>query len=428
MFFRGKSVCNLTFSGKIRHVYMERGIFTFGQFNTKRRYGTIEKKNKIYLRNLSIHRRTGNRGQTCLPVGLLHHRIGSFLTSEIKRKLKVITQLKCLRSRMALHFILVLNCILTVCSTNIVNAAPAAELSPVTIMSIRDASEPEIPLGETYSVVNLNIRESPNLNARLVGKYKKGSKVNVLNVVEDNGWVRTDKGYVWGGYLSSTCNHDLNIHSDSDTASKYVGFTYNIIDQMDEKWINYMSKYEIILCENPTMSYNGTARMETGILANGLMYYSNGVNTREHSSRYHDSVITPRLDARVVTRLNLSADFVYTFRDSRNTGKRNLPAEERKIYLRANTGGIYNTILHELGHIVDFESSCDAELLSDADMVKQSMTTEKEAVREKYNLTEKKLSTSKEYFAEAFRLSIKDPEGLKEDAPIIAEYIETLKK
>ena len=329
---------------------------------------------------------------------------------------------------MALHFILFANCILTACSTDIVNAAPAAELSPVTIMSIRDASEPEIPLGETYSVVNLNIRESPNLNARIVGKYKKGSKVNVLNVVEDNGWVRTDKGYVWGGYLSSTCNHDLNIHSDSDTASKYVGFTYNIIDQMDEKWINYLSKYEIILCENPTMSYNGTARMETGILANGLMYYSNGVNTREHSSRYHDSVITPRLDARVVTRLNLSADFVYTFRDSRNTGKRNLPAEERKIYLRANTGGIYNTILHELGHIVDFESSCDAELLSDADIVKQSMTTEKEAVREKYNLTEKKLSTSKEYFAEAFRLSIKDPEGLKEAAPIIAEYMEALKK
>ena len=115
---------------------------------TKRRYGTIEKKNKIYLRNLSIHRRTGNRGQTCLPVGLevidnsplparhqnkygsqkprplsiadfrllrthvvlvqasissLHHRIGSFLPSEIKRKLKVITQLKCFRSRMTFH-------------------------------------------------------------------------------------------------------------------------------------------------------------------------------------------------------------------------------------------------------------------------------------------------------------------------------------
>lgn len=56
------------------------------------------------------------------------------------------------------------------------------------------------------------------------------------------------------------------------------------------------------------------------------------------------------------------------------------------------------------------------------------MTTEKEAVREKYNMTEKKLSTSKEYFAEAFRLSIKDPEGLKEAAPIIAECMETLKK
>ena len=329
---------------------------------------------------------------------------------------------------MAFHFILVANCILTACSTNIVNAAPTAELSPVTIMSIRDASEPEPPLGETYSVVNLNIRESPNLNARLVGKYKKGSKVNALNIVKDNGWVQTDKGYVWGGYISSTCNHDLNIHSDSDIASKYVGFTYNIIDQMDEKWINYLSKYEIILCENPTMSYNGTARMETGILANGLMYYSNGINTRERNLRYHDLTITSRLDTRVVTRLNLSADFIYTSRDSKNTGKRNLPAEERKIYLRANTGGIYNTILHELGHIVDFESSCDAELLSDADIVKQSMITEKEAVREKYNLTEKKLSTSKEYFAEAFRLSIKDPEGLKEAAPIIAEYMETLKK
>lgn len=260
-------------------------------------------------------------------------------------------------------------------------AATVAELSPVTVLAIRDSSIPEPPEKEGYASVNLNIREQPDSNAKVIGKYKKGDKVDIVGQVSDNkDWVETDKGYVWGGYLSSSFNHDLNVHSDSEYASKYVGYAYHVLDQMDEKWLNYLKNYEIILCENPTLSLKGEAKTENGSLANGLTHYVK-------SGNYY----------------------------------------ERRIYLRSSTGSIPNTIFHELGHVIDFENYDDVALLSDANEVKQSMDSEKDALKEKYNILDGNISNTEEYFAETFMLSVQDPAGLKETAPIIADYMEQVK-
>lgn len=252
------------------------------------------------------------------------------------------------------------------------------QLSPSSVKAIRDASIPEPPKNGGYAVVNINIREQPDVNSKVIGKYLKGDKVNILGVIDDNkSWVKTDKGYIWGGYLSESYNHSLNVHSDSEYASQYVGYVYHVIDQLDESYLKYLKNYEIIICENPEESFGKESDMT---IANGLTnYVKNGDSYR------------------------------------------------RRMYLRSSTKSIPKTVLHELGHIVDFENYNDVSLLSDADEVKRSMETEKDTIKEKYNLLDGNLANTEEYFAETFALSIQDPDGLKEVAPIIAGYLEEIK-
>ena len=104
----------------------------------------------------------------------------------------------------------------------------AEPLPTVELISVMDAVKPAIPEETGYAVVNLNIRKSPDKNSGIAGKYKKGEKVNILS--DDGTWARTDMGYVWGGYLAKEYKCDLSIRSDSEEASRYVGYVYDMSD------------------------------------------------------------------------------------------------------------------------------------------------------------------------------------------------------
>lgn len=54
-----------------------------------------------------------------------------------------------------------------------------------------------------YSIANLNIRENPDKESKAIGKYLRDEEVNVIEYNED-GWSKTDKGYVSSKYLSKT--------------------------------------------------------------------------------------------------------------------------------------------------------------------------------------------------------------------------------
>lgn len=54
-----------------------------------------------------------------------------------------------------------------------------------------------------YSIANLNIRETPDKESNAIGKYLRDEEVNVIEYNED-GWSKTDRGYVSSKYLSKT--------------------------------------------------------------------------------------------------------------------------------------------------------------------------------------------------------------------------------
>ena len=67
-----------------------------------------------------------------------------------------------------------------------VHAETVAELSPVTVLAIRDSSIPEPLEKEGYAIVNLNIREQPDSESKTLGKYQKGDKVNIIDPSAEN--------------------------------------------------------------------------------------------------------------------------------------------------------------------------------------------------------------------------------------------------
>ena len=97
------------------------------------------------------------------------------------------------------------------------------------------------------------------------------------------------------------------------------------------------------------------------------------------------------------------------------------------MYLRADQNALETSVIHELGHAIDFETFDQGRFYSDDPVVTDSYDAELPALKEKYDLSDINTDTNKEYFAEAFRLSLEDPEGLAETAPKIAAYMEQVK-
>ena len=248
--------------------------------------------------------------------------------------------------------------------------------SEVHVVSVIENEKPDIPNESGYAVTELDVRSEPSPDSDITGKYTKGDEVKVLEV--EGEWAKTDKGYVWGGYLSNNKPVKMNITSDSENSSQYVGHVYDIISNLDEKYISLLSNYDICVCDNPDIS-----------LAKDVPD--------------HDETPGKIIDG-------------YTYQANKAAGDYHL------VYLRANST-LEKTVYHELGHIIDFN---DSKKPSDNEIVTSSRETELPALREKYELKDENVADNSEYFAEMFRISLQDPEGLRETAPIIADFIDSI--
>lgn len=92
------------------------------------------------------------------------------------------------------------------------------------------------------------------------------------------------------------------------------------------------------------------------------------------------------------------------------------PSRQRIILKKANT----QTLLHELGHFVDFlrnYESCNTEF-------KKIYKAEKKKAKSFFNTPSHTLSSSKEFFAESFNMYYSNPQKLKTNCPKTFSYIE----
>ena len=171
----------------------------------------------------------------------------------------------------------------------------------------------------------------------------------------------------WNVYKAEL-EHDFS--ADKDKLEMY--------NNMEAKYLKYLEPYDICVCDNPRQSYDGTLSENT--ITDGLTHLSKGNGVCE-----------------------------------------------RLLFLRANKEGLSQAVYHELGHIIDFNDFNSDSFMSDSQTVVDSMEAEMPALKEKYHISDQNTSTRMEYFAEAFRLSFSDPDGLRETAPHIASYMENMK-
>lgn len=248
------------------------------------------------------------------------------------------------------------------------------------IASIEESKTLDIAIGEYYVIVDVNIRKAPSKDGKIIGKYQRGEKINVINYNKE--WVQTDKGYIWGGYIVEKYNYNLNIHSDTEHSSLYMGQAYSIINNLEPKYINILKKYEIHLCSNPVESYNGTG--------------------------------------------DLPEDMSKKFLDGLTHIYKSQTVNEHLMYL-CGSSNLRNTIYHELGHAIDYINiDTNEHIFSDEEIVQQAFKSENEAMQ-KISSVDFVIASPNEFFAEAFKLSMTNPDELKQIAPIIANYIEQVK-
>lgn len=205
--------------------------------------------------------------------------------------------------------------------------------SDISLVAVYEPEKPEIQEEAGYAVVNLNIRKEPDKNSEVIGKYQKGEKVSIIS--DDGTWAKTDKGYVWGGYLSKEYKYNLPVRSDSENASRYVGLVYGKFNELDEKYINILQKYDICVTDSPQMSYDGDVKSDSGRLIDGLTCVGSNIH---------------------------------------------------EMYLRADQNALETSVIHELGHAIDFETFDQGRFYSDDPVVTDSYDAELPALKEKYDL------------------------------------------
>lgn len=228
--------------------------------------------------------------------------------------------------------------------------------------------------GIAFAVTDLNIRDKPDGN--IVGQYAKGDRIKVIELGDE--WTKTDKGYVWTGYLSDKYKVKLNLDSDSEHASMFSGYVESLASRLNPRYRRMLEKYNI-----------------------HLVYESDVLNKRSDGSNLED-------DSYILGRTSVGHGDRY----------------EREMWLRCLTKNIEDTLYHELGHAYDFEDTNFC--ISDDKRVQDSYKTEYDAVVDYFNLGHFKITDVQEYFAEVFKLHIKYPDELKEVAPEINGVLEEL--
>ena len=172
----------------------------------------------------------------------------------------------------------------------------------------------------TVTSNGLNIRKEPNITSDIVGNYKTGASITILET--KNGWGRTDKGWVSMTYVKTegtTANNNNNNNNNNNTTTNKDGTVYfvtattlNIRDEANtsgKQLGSYAMGDKIIVLETK----NGWGKTDKGWISMQYAYKTgatgtntgrgivtgNGLNVRSGPGTNYDSVGTVNSGKRV---------------------------------------------------------------------------------------------------------------------------------
>ena len=224
------------------------------------------------------------------------------------------------------------------------------------------------PMDECWTVVDVNIREKPDIDSRILSSKTDYTRIIVDDIKGDWAHLKYVDAWMYAGYLTS---HkpvvQYNISSDNLTSAKYAGATIDILSTMPEQIQHILKNYDIFLTTNAIRREDAPA--DTITL---------GLTTVEKNNTV------------------------------------------RRITILANNYYLKDTIYHETGHVMDrwYAEHHRGVYFSQTEEMLNALTEECDPMLMLINpLRTTMLTDTYELFAEAYRLYMLTPEALQEKAP-----------
>lgn len=233
------------------------------------------------------------------------------------------------------------------------------------------------PMDECWTVVDVNLRDKPSLDANIVSARSRYTRVIVDEIQGNWAHLQYVDAWVFAGYLTSIepIEH-YSISTNSLEAAKYAGYTIDTFALMPSKIQHIIKNYDIVLTTDAIPRDN----VPEGSITLGFTTVKNSGTTRQ-------------------------------------------------ITLLANDHYLKDTILHETGHVIDqwYAEHHKGTYFSQTEEMLTALQSECEIISSALisPLRQTMITDNYELFAEIYRLYIINPEKLQEIAPQSYEILQS---
>lgn len=222
--------------------------------------------------------------------------------------------------------------------------------------------------GQAYTVTKTNVRDKAE--GIILQTLEAGAEVMIKGY--DGDWAETDQGYIYAGLLASRYKEKRQIHAYDMESLKYEGLAYRYMENLP------------------------------GVLETLAETTPITLKASKDAIKERDSSFT---------------DFTSGYTESYS--------DHSEITVWANTVYMEDSLLHELGHVLD-HNVLSAGQYSNTKEWEIAYQDEAQEVYEKLSGSRHNCGNSEEYFAEAVKLYVLDNGQLKECAPDTYKIMEQL--
>ena len=276
-------------------------------------------------------------------------------------------------------------------------------------------AEPEYSItqedGILYANTSVNIRELPSASSARIGSLSYAQEIQKTGIC-DNGWTQVNYNgtiaYVNSKYLQDS-KPEIIISIEND-----------INDDNDENNESYEIYEENAIHESPTYTepeYSGIIQSNGTASAQRLKtiesyYYKTPQKARDLLESHGWQIICTDED--------FGTKYGFTYQISA------LTVFSDKIVYIANASYAENAIMHEVGHVYDYECDNENDLVSQYQQFVDIFNAERDTFCSVHYTHENNTSTPREYFAEFFSVMCEDPDLIKDICPQTYNYISNL--
>ena len=267
---------------------------------------------------------------------------------------------------------------------------------------IQETKEPEYNItqeeGTLYANTSVNVRELPNANATRLGALSYGQEIQKTGVC-DNGWTQVNfngsTAYVNSKYLQDSKPEVIETNNNENSEEKAIQENTTYVEP----------EYSGIIQSDGNVSSSRLRVIES-------YYYKTPQKARDLLESHGWQIICTNED--------FGTNYGFTYQISALT-----VFSDKVVYI-ANADYAEDAIMHEVGHVYDYECDNENDLVSQYQTFVDIFNAERDTFCSVHYTIDNNTSTPREYFAEFFSVMCENPDLVKDICPQTYNYISNL--